>query len=393
MPGYVHSPRSLSLCDLGVITRPAQASSARSLGEFGASAQLGLLRTRAWALRVLCASSLWALRARRVLSASTQLGLPQACPWAPGAIPASSPCSLCELGTMSGQALQALVANSQIELWRTRICCFCALHAKSSRLRLFCKWRRTHSILGSISLDIPKALFKHRSTIWWLTVSKIKERFYHDSLTTIHNWRLYRVLLTVKCSRSIWSYPVHFQYIVACWYPAQLVHGDTLFPSRREAMSGPIVARPSPSCRVCPSGCLGVCRLVVRSPPSLSSSLGPLFLGLPQSSLPTGTPLFPLLLSVLQRCFRSAAGQRFRSLLVGYRTFRPPTIQAARCGGRSGRAYRYEPKRLAYRKAEGAEPTVKAPTRMPPVGRTSWANRDAGVTCWGAGSVNYFVYI
>ncbi len=30
---------------------------------------------------------------------------------------------------------------------------------------------------------------------------------------------------------------------------------------------------------------------------------------------------------------------------------------------------------------EGAQPTVKAPTRMPPVGRTSWANRDAGVTC------------
>ncbi len=40
------------------------------------------------------------------------------------------------------------------------------------------------------------------------------------------------------------------------------------------------------------------------SPPS------PLFLGLPQSSLPAGTPQFPLLPSLLQRCFRPAAGQR-----------------------------------------------------------------------------------
>ncbi len=70
----------------------------------------------------------------------------------------------------------------------------------------------------------------------------------------------------------------------------------------------------------------------------------------------------------------------FGAKINGYRTFRPPTIQAARCGGRTGRAYRYEPKRLAYRITEGAQPT-------------SWANRDAGVTCWGAGSVNYFVYI
>ncbi len=51
-------------------------------------------------------------------------------------------------------------------------------------------------------------------------------------------------------------------------------------------------------------------------PPSLSSLSGSFFLGLPQSSLSAGTPQFPLLLSLLQRCFRPAAGQRFRSRLV-----------------------------------------------------------------------------
>ena len=40
--------------------------------------------------------------------------------------------------------------------------------------------------------------------------------------------------------------------------------------------------------------------------------------GLSQSSLPTGTPRLSLLLSLLQRCFGSAAGQRFRGRLVGH---------------------------------------------------------------------------
>ncbi len=44
--------------------------------------------------------------------------------------------------------------------------------------------------------------------------------------------------------------------------------------------------------------------------------LGPLFLELPQSSLPSGTPQFPLLQSLLQPWFRSTVGQRVRSLLL-----------------------------------------------------------------------------
>ncbi len=59
--------------------------------------------------------------------------------------------------------------------------------------------------------------------------------------------------------------------------------------------------------RVCASGVgrgiglvvYGVCQLVAWSPPSLSSPLGPLFLGLPQSNLPLDTPQFLLLLSLL----------------------------------------------------------------------------------------------
>ncbi len=92
-------------------------------------------------------------------------------------------------------------------------------------------------------------------------------------------------------------------------------HGGNLSPSRRRELKLSRLCVGSGTGR--PSGCLG--GLLARRPPSdlaLPTPLGPLFLGLPQSSLPAGPLQFPLLLSLLQQCFRSTAGQRFCSLLL-----------------------------------------------------------------------------
>ncbi len=72
--------------------------------------------------------------------------------------------------------------------------------------------------------------------------------------------------------------------------------------------------------------------VVVGSSPSLSSPLGPLFLGLPQSSLPAGTPQFPLLqapsTAVVQVRYRTAISQSSRSSVVlsilSFSPFHPP---------------------------------------------------------------------
>ncbi len=63
-----------------------------------------------------------------------------------------------------------------------------------------------------------------------------------------------------------------------------------------------------------PSVCLG--GLLARRLLSALVASGSVLSGLPQSSLPTSTPQFSLLLSLLQRCFGSAVGQGFRSRLT-----------------------------------------------------------------------------
>ncbi len=145
-------------CELDAISGRARrdlwASSARSLGELGAISgrahrERGAIsyvfdrianspRVRNW---VYCEPA----HELHALSASSPHSLCELAAHsrrAHRALWASSPRTLGELGTHSWRTRHELVANSQIVLLRTRICCFCALPANSSRVRRFCKGKQ-----------------------------------------------------------------------------------------------------------------------------------------------------------------------------------------------------------------------------------------------------------
>ncbi len=104
--------------------------------------------------------------------------------------------------------------------------------------------------------------------------------------------------------------------VVCVWYSSSLLHDGIhsvhvaiAFVRRERGGVGNL--------SVCLGGLLARCSLC----PTLVTS-GSVLSGLALSSLPTCTPQFSLLLSLLHRCFRSAGGQWFRGCLVGH-VYRP----------------------------------------------------------------------